>query len=357
MGPFNFPLFPPEASTQAGQTDLLFVILILISGFFASIVVVLIVYWGLKYRRGKAADRSNPPLSNTKLEIGWMAGLLVLAMGTYTWATIMYYHITNPPKGAMEIYVTGRQWMWKFQHPEGQREIDVLHVPAGRDVRLIMTSEDVIHDFFVPAFRLKYDVIPGRYTNLWFNATKTGEYHLFCSQYCGTNHAWMAGTIIVMEPRDYAAWLSGAGQVAGAGAQAGGAALPPAQAGEQLFTQMGCASCHVSGAGTTAPSLNGLFGNPVTLADGSTVTADENYIRESILLPQRKIVAGYGPVMPSYQGRVTEDQLVQFVAYIKSLASSGGGAGATPGVAATPASGAATPGGAATPASGASPTP
>ena len=308
----DLPFFAPQASTIAGQVDLLLLALIGLSSVFTLIVVALIAYFGIKYRRGRAADRSQPPIGNVKLELSWMAGLLVLAVGTFTWASLIYLRSFNPPDKSLDIYVIGRQWMWKFQHQEGPREIDTLHVPVDRPVRLIMTSQDVIHSLYIPAFRLKYDVIPGRYTNLYFEANQTGEYHIFCTEYCGTNHSQMRGTVIVMEPRDYQNWLSGST-----------ASAPLSQAGQDLFTQLGCSSCHAAGASVRAPSLAGLFGSQAPLEGGGSVTADESYIRESIFFPQKKIVAGYDPIMPTYEGRITEEQMLQLVAYIKSL---GGGA-------------------------------
>jgi cytochrome c oxidase subunit 2 len=307
----ELPFFPTEASTVAGQVDLLLVALLALGVFFTIIIMALIVYFGIKYRRGKQADRSNPPLGNTKMELGWVFGLLVLSAGAFVWATVIYFHMSTPPQDTMDIFVVGKQWMWKFQHQEGQREINVLHVPLGRPVRLIMTSEDVIHSFYVPAFRLKRDVLPGRYTYLWFQATKTGEFHLFCAEYCGTDHAKMTGTVIVMEPRQFQDWLGGTQTV-----------VSLSQAGEQLFQQFGCTSCHTAGAAVLAPSLDGLFGSTVSLSDGGSVVADENYIRESLFFPQKKIVAGFDPIMPSYEGRLTEEQVLDLIAYIKSLGSS-----------------------------------
>lgn len=307
----DLPIFPVEASTVALQVDLLLTALVALSGFFTLVVLVLMVYFGFKYRRGRSVDRSNPPTGNVKMELGWIFGLLVLSVGTFTWATIQFFNMRRPPENPLEVSVVGQQWMWKFQHPDGQREIDELHVPVGRPVRLTMASQDVIHSFYVPAFRLKYDVIPGRFTHMWFEATKTGEFHIFCAEYCGTNHAQMTGTITVMEPREYQEWLSD---------QRVGASL--AATGERLFTQLGCTGCHVAGAGERAPQLEGIFGTEVQLQSGETVTVDENYIRESIIFPQRKIVAGYEPIMPTFEGRVSEEQILELIAYIRSL---GGG--------------------------------
>jgi len=310
----DLPFLPPQASTVAGQVDLLFLVLVLLATFFTSIVLILIVFFGIRYRGGKVADRSNPPTTSLKVELGWVFGLLVLVMGTYFWAAIQYFNMFRPPERTQDIYVLGLQWMWKFQHPEGIQEINTLHIPVGRDIRLIMISEDVIHSFYVPEFRLKYDVIPGRYTNLFFQATKPGTYNIFCAEFCGTEHSKMIGQVIVMDPSDYENWLSSGGAVA----------QPIASSGEQLFQEFGCDGCHVTGVGTIAPSLDGLFGKQETLQDGQTVIADESYIRESILLPQEKIVAGYQPVMPTYEGQISEEQLVQLVEYIKGLGASSG---------------------------------
>jgi cytochrome c oxidase subunit II len=319
-----FNWFPEQASTIAGQVDLLLIVLTALGGFFTMIVVLLIIYFGVRYRRGSHVDRSEPPTTSLKVEIAWVLGLLILGMGTYTWAAIQYFNMMRPPGNALEVYALGMQWMWQFQHPQGQREINELHVPVGTPVRVIMISQDVIHSLYIPAFRLKFDVLPGRYTDLWFEATKPGEYHLFCAEYCGTLHAGMIGRVVVMEPAGYQDWLSGV--------QAG---APLTESGEQLFTQLGCSSCHAPESDVRAPNLIGFFGQPVVLEDGSTVIADESYIRESILFPMRKIVAGYEPVMPSYEGRISEAQLVELVSYIKSLGeagiSQGGGPEPTPG--------------------------
>jgi len=226
----------------------------------------------------------------------------------FAWGSLIYFQEARPPKGSMQIYVVAKQWMWKFEHETGQRVIDQLHVPIGRDIRMVMSSQDVIHSFFVPAFRIKTDVLPGRYTETWFRPTKTGTYHLFCSQYCGTNHSAMVGEVIVMEPAAFQAWLS-----------TGGDSGSLASNGQQLFQALGCPTCHRSDTQGRGPNLAGIFGRPVLLDDGRTLVADENYIRESILNPGAKIVAGFKPIMPSFQGQVSEDDLMALVAYIKSL--------------------------------------
>jgi cytochrome c oxidase subunit 2 len=229
-------------------------------------------------------------------------------MVMFVWGAIIYFDIYNPPNDALEIGIVGRQWMWKAQHAEGQREINELHVPVGQAVKLTMTSEDVIHDVFLPAFRIKQDVLPGRYTTLWFQATKAGEYPLFCAQYCGTQHSGMVGRVVVLEPAEFEKWLSG-----------GATGVSMIDQGASLFKRFGCETCHGAGGTSQGPSLAGLFGKTVKLQEGTTVTADENYIRESILDPRAKIVAGYQPIMPTFKGLVSEEGLLQLIAYIKSL--------------------------------------
>jgi cytochrome c oxidase subunit 2 len=224
---------------------------------------------------------------------------------------VIYVEFRRPPLDTLDIYVIGKQWMWKSQQPNGLKEINELHVPIGRNVKLILASEDVIHNFSIPAFRTKMDVMPGHYNTLWFRPTKTGRYHFFCSQYCGTNHAVMGGWVTVMQPSEYAAWLSGSA----------GANADPVVTGEKLFVEKACSTCHYPDGKGRAPSLNGVFGKKVQLADGSIVTADESYIRESILTPNAKIVAGFQPLMPTFQGQLTEEQLLGLIAYVKSLGS------------------------------------
>jgi cytochrome c oxidase subunit 2 len=229
----------------------------------------------------------------------------------FAWGASLYFHLSYPPANALNLYVVGKQWMWKIQHPEGRREINELHVPVGQPIKLTMTSEDVIHSFFVPAFRTKMDVVPGRYTTLWFEATKAGEYHLFCAEYCGTSHSLMIGRVVVMEPVQYQEWLSG-----------GSSQEPLTVAGERLFQQLGCDTCHRADSRARGPVLEGLFGKSVQLQGGQTVIADEAYIRESILNPNAKLVTGYQPLMPTFQGLVSEEGILQILAYIKSLRTS-----------------------------------
>ena len=304
----GFPLFPEQASTMAARVDALFYFLVAVTVFFAALIFFMIVVFAVKYRRRSEDERPRPIEGNFWLEILWSAIPLGLTMVMFVWGAIIYFDIYNPPDDALEISVVGRQWMWKAQHPTGQSEINELHVPVGQAVKLTMTSEDVIHDVFLPAFRVKQDVLPGRYTTLWFQATKAGEYPLFCSQYCGTQHSGMVGRVVVLEPAEFEKWLSG-----------GATGLSMIDQGASLFKRFGCETCHGAGGTSQGPSLAGLFGKTVKLQGGTTVTADENYIRESILEPRAKIVAGYQPIMPTFKGLVSEEGLLQLIAYIKSL--------------------------------------
>lgn len=299
---------PEQASSIAGQVDALFFFLVAVAAFFAGLIFLLVTVFALKYRRRTEGERPAAIHGSLILETLWTAIPLAIALAIFVWGAYLYFVMWRPPAAAMEIFVVGKQWMWKLQHPGGQREINELHVPLGRPVKLTMTSEDVIHSFFVPAFRIKADVVPGKYTSVWFEATKTGEYHLFCSQYCGTSHALMGGRIVVLEPAEYERWLTG-----GVTEES----LPAA--GEKLFGRLGCNTCHKPDGTGRGPSLVGKFGKPQKLTTGESVLVDETYVRESILNPQAKIAAGYPPIMPTFKGLVTEEQLVQLLAYLKSL--------------------------------------
>ncbi len=303
----NFPLFPEQASTIAKHVDALYLFLVLITTFFSLLVGLLIVFFAVKYR--KTPNRTSEQIHGSMLlEVVWTAIPLAISMVIFVWAAFLYYHMQRPPKDAMEIYGVGKQWMWKFEHQGGQREINSLHVPTGRPVKVTLISQDVIHDFFVPEFRVKTDVLPNRFTYTWFEATTPGTYHLFCSQYCGTKHSAMIGEVVVMKPEDFEAWLS-----------SGKAEGSLASSGEKLFQQLGCITCHRGDSGARGPNLPGLYGRSVRLTDDRTVLADDNYIRESILNPNAKIVSGFQPIMPTFQGVVKEDDLVQLIAYIKSM--------------------------------------
>lgn len=310
----NLPLFPERASTVAGQVDSLYFFLVGVSGFFATAIALLIVFFSVRYRRRETRELAPTSAGALPLEIAWTVIPFLIAMFIFVWAASLFVSMRRAPDNALQVYVVGRRWMWKVQHLEGRREIDELHVPIGRPILLTMTSEDVIHDFFVPAFRVKQDVVPGRYTTMWFEATKAGTYHLFCAEYCGTQHSHMIGQVIAMEPADYQAWLAGA---------TGGAAtgVSMAEAGRDLFVQLGCETCHKTGDQGRGPSLAGIAGTRVELADGGAVVADDSYLRESILDSQAKVVRGFQPIMPTYKGLVSEDQLVQLIEYIKSLGS------------------------------------
>ncbi|MDQ6621358.1 MAG: cytochrome c oxidase subunit II [Pseudomonadota bacterium] len=307
-------LLPAAASTLAPRVDALFYVVLAVTGVVAVAIGGLIIVLSIRYRAGSNTTRESPgPQRESKvrrwLEIGWIATPLALFLGAFAWGSQLYIVRSTAPSDAMEIDVVAKQWIWKAQHRSGQREINELHVPRGMPVKLLMTSQDVIHSFFVPAFRVKQDVLPGRYTMLWFNATQNGEFHLFCTEYCGTDHSRMGGSIIVMDPPQFAAWLRDQGQTSSMSAR-----------GSALFRELGCSGCHGANASVHAPSLDGLYGRPVPLADGRVVTADERYLRDSILLPQKEVAAGYEPIMPSFAGQIDEDDLLDLIAYIKSLA-------------------------------------
>jgi len=307
----GIPLFPTQASTLAPEIDNLYFGILAITAFFALVVVILVVFFAIKYR-DETGDKVGAPITGSvPLELGWSLIPFIIAIGIFVWASIVFFHIVRAPDQTLEVYSTGKRWMWRFQHADGQREINQLHVPVGRPVRVIFTSEDVLHDLFIPAFRVKADAVPGRYSAIWFQATKPGEYHLFCAEYCGTRHSGMIGTVYVMEPADYQAWLSGGG-----GLNAGGTLQ---QQGEQLFTQLACVTCHLADGTGRGPSLVGVYGSTVTLENGSTVTADETYLRESILTSQAKTVKGYQQLMPTFQGLVSEDGVAGLIQYIKSM--------------------------------------
>jgi cytochrome c oxidase subunit 2 len=302
------PLFPEAASTMATRVDALYFFLLGLGAFFSLLIAGLIVYYALRFRRRSPRAIGAQLHGNLMLELAWTAIPLLITMVIFVWGADLYFAMSRPPDDSLNVYVVAKQWMWKFQHLDGQREINELHVPAGRDVRLIATSEDVIHDWFVPAFRVKADVLPGRYVNIWFRATKPGRYHLFCAEYCGTKHSGMIGEVVVMEPRDYQVWLSG-----------GETGRTLASAGERLFVDLACNTCHRPDSQGRGPVLNGLIGRTVMLQSGESIVADEAYIRESILNPSAKITAGYQPIMPTFQGLVTEEQLLQLIEYVKSL--------------------------------------
>jgi cytochrome c oxidase subunit 2 len=303
----NFPLFPERASTMAGRVDALYFFLLLVSVFFSVLIAGAIVVFAIRFRRRSPDEMPQPIHGSLALELAWSIIPLLIVIFIFLWSADLFVASRRVPTGHMEIQVVGKRWMWKLQHLTGQREINELHVPIGVPVKLTLTSEDVIHSFFVPAFRLKQDAVPGRYATAWFQATNPGRYHLFCAEYCGTKHSGMIGQVVVMEPAAFQTWL------------AGGATGSPAAEGQKLFESLACNTCHRADSLGRGPRLEGLFGRPVTLASGETVVADADYIRESIVTPAARITAGYQPIMPTFQGLVSEEQLMQLVAYIQSL--------------------------------------
>lgn len=324
----RLPFLPPQATNMAGEVDTIFIVLLALTVFFASIVFALVIMAAVRYRRRAHGDIGQPlKLKSSKPEWGGMAFLGVLAFGMFLWSGATYVRMFNPPADAVPVFVTGRMWMWKAQHENGVREQNALHVEVGKPVKLIMTSEDVIHSFYVPAFRIHTDLVPGRYTTQWFTPTEVGSYRLLCSEYCGTGHGIMGGEVVVMNSADFQAWMT----------SMGGSGATGAVAGEQLFQAQGCIACHTGVQGAPAPKLAGLFGTQVTLESGQTVTADANYIQESILNPTAKVHKGYQPIMPSYQGRLSEEQVFALVQYVESLGEGGAAApGPTPAGTATP---------------------
>jgi cytochrome c oxidase subunit 2 len=311
----NFPLWPVRASSEAGNVDALYIFLVALSAFMCVAIFAMILVFATKYRRRRGVEAEQIEGSSA-LEITWSIIPLGIFMAIFVWGAVIYFYERTPPRDAAEVYVVAKQWMWKLQHQEGPREINELHVPVGRNVKLIMTSQDVIHSFYVPAFRIKQDVLPGRYTVEWFRATKPGVYHLFCAEYCGTQHSGMVGSIVVLEPAQYEAWING------------GSTGPLSATGEKIFAELGCVTCHRADVQGRGPNLQGVFGKPVQLEDGRTVTADENYLRECILDPGAKRVKGFQPIMPTFQGLVSEEQVNALVAYIKSISAMKPGAGA-----------------------------
>jgi cytochrome c oxidase subunit II len=297
-----------SASDVGRSVDAIFWALTAVCGFMVLLLGVLILYFCIRYHRRSQAPRTLSSVSQTPIEIAWVAIPLLIFLGLFVWAGVVFFHMSRPPDDALEIHVVGKQWMWKIQHPDGRREINELHLPVGRPVVLLMISQDVIHSFYVPAFRTKQDVLPGRYSRSWFVPTKTGVYHLFCAEYCGTEHSRMVGKVHVLEPAEYASWLAREAEPKSVVAS-----------GERLFLSRGCAGCHVAGGPIRSPLLEGIFRKPVALANGTTIIADERYLRDSILLPNEHVVAGYDPVMPTFQGQLAEEEVLQLIAYLKSL--------------------------------------
>jgi cytochrome c oxidase subunit 2 len=308
----DLPLWPIAASAHAARVDWLMAAFSVLMVALTAPVFILIVVFAIRYRRGRPADRAHRPSRNVAVETSWTVLPFLATLAFFVYAAVLYLDLGRPPADSLVVDVIAKQWMWTFEHPGGQREIDDLHVPVGRDVRLTMTSQDVIHSFFVPALRIKQDVIPGRYTSLWFRADRPGVYALRCSQFCGMDHSLMVGRVFVLAAGDYADWLRRAGT-----------AGDLASRGKAMFETLGCGGCHGPAARIRAPSLAGLYGAPVPLDGGRVITADDQYIRDSILDPGRDVVAGYAPVMPTYAGQMSEAEVLELVAYVKSLAPPG----------------------------------
>jgi len=305
----NMPFWPARASAAASSVDALYIFLTVVSALMVMLIFTMVIVFAVRFRR-RAGRHAEQIEGSHALEITWSIIPFCVFMVFFVWGAVVYFREHTPPRDAAEVYTVAKQWMWKFEHQEGQRELNELHVPVGRDIKMIMISQDVIHSFYVPAFRIKQDVLPGRYTTIWFRPTQPGTYHLFCAEYCGTLHSGMIGSVVVMEPRHYEAWLGG------------GSNQPLAVTGQKLFAELGCSTCHRFDVQGRGPNLIGVYGKPVLLEDGRTVSADENYIRESILIPNAKIVNGFKPIMPTFQGQVSDDQLNALVAYVKSLGQS-----------------------------------
>ncbi len=303
----DFPLFPEQASTVAPLVDNLYLFLVAVTGGVSLLIWIVIFYFAIKYRRrpdNELAQEQEPPAF---LEMTWTVIPLVIFLGIFVAGAWVFLRMQVVPSNAIEVYATGRQWMWKFQHPTGQREINELHVPVGRTVKITMASEDVIHSLWFPSFRVKTDVLPNRYRTMWFEATKTGRFHIFCAEYCGTQHSGMIGSVVVMEPTDYQRWL------------AGGTEGSLASQGEKLFQKYACNTCHMDVGTGRGPVLSGSYGKTRPLVGGASVVVDDNYIRESILNPQAKIAAGFQPIMPTFQGQVSEEDLIRLLSYVKSI--------------------------------------
>jgi len=302
-----FETIPEQASTFAPRVDLLYYLLTIGSIVITIAIAIGLAYLAARYRRIDGVERESHALHSPLLEITWTVIPLIVLLGIFAWGAKLYADYQRPPDGAMQIDVVGKQWMWKIQHPNGKREVNSLHIPVGRPIRLNMTSQDVLHAFYVPVFRVKNDVIPGRFSSLWFEATKTGTFHLFCAEYCGTDHSLMGGSVTVLTEEDYVEWL------------AGGPKKSPVDAGEFLFSQLGCATCHNSNPDSRGPDMTGVFGSMVTLTTGETRNADDEWLRESILEPSKAIVEGYTPLMPSFVNQLSAEDVNNLIAYIKSI--------------------------------------
>lgn len=327
----NYPFAPPSASNFSGEYDLLFYALVLLTTFFTALVGVLVLVFAIRYRQGTKVNRARPVHEHMPLELTWSVIPLLLGLVMFFWGAKVFVNMRTPPPDATEIYCIGKQWMWHFQHSNGVRENDVLHIPVGKPIKLTMISQDVLHAMYIPAFRVQYHVVPGRYTMIWFTATKPGEYHLFCNMYCGTQHSEMVGSVVAMEPKAFAQWLANGGNDA--------APMTLEQAGAKAFSARGCGNCHVGTDTERAPTLYGIAGKPRRMQDGGTAVADDAYLRESILNPYNRLNAGYAQTMPVYMNEITEEEVLALIAYMKGL----GGTPPAPGSATAPAT-ASTPG-------------
>jgi cytochrome c oxidase subunit 2 len=306
-------LFPEQASSFAAEVDALYIFIVAVSAFFTVAVALAVLFFAFKYRRRHAEEVGAHIEGSLPLELAWSIIPTLIAMVMFVWGAKLFYELRRPPDEALQIYAVGKQWMWKFQHAGGQREINELHVPMGRPVKVFVTSEDVLHDLYFPAFRTKIDAIPGRYTQLWFTATKPGRYHIFCAEYCGTKHSGMIGSVVVMEPAQYQSWLAG-----------GGSEGTMAERGARLFQDLACNTCHLESGQGRGPSLNNIMGTSVELLSGGPVVVDEAYLRESILNSQAKVVRGFTPLMPTFQGLISEEGLAALIEHIKSLSPQAG---------------------------------
>ena len=305
---FGIPIFPEQASTFAADVDALYFFILATCAFFAIAVSIAVVYFGIRYHKKHDGEIGARIEGSLPLELLWSVIPTIIAMVMFGWGASVFYHLRRPPAEAMHIYAVGKQWMWKFQHLEGQREINELHIPAGQPIKITLSSEDALHSLYFPAFRTKIDAIPGRYTELWFEAQTPGQYHIFCAEYCGTNHSGMIGTVTVLEPAKYQAWLQG-------GSNDG----TLAQRGAKLFNDLACSTCHLDSGQGRGPTLADIVGTTVALQDGSSVVVDEAYLRESLLNSQAKVVKGFQPLMPTFQGLVSEENLVALIEHVKSL--------------------------------------
>jgi cytochrome c oxidase subunit 2 len=315
----NYPVAPPSASNFASEYDLVFYGLVILTVVFTAIVAFFVLLFAIKYKQGTKIDRSRPVHEHLPLELTWSVIPLLLGLVMFFLGAKLFVKMRTPPKDAMEVFVIGKQWMWHIQHSNGVRENNTLHVPIGVPVKLTMISQDVLHAFYIPAFRVQYHVVPGRYTMEWFTATKPGEYHLFCGMYCGTQHSEMVGTVVAMEQKDFARWLANGGNNV--------QPMTMEQSGAKAFAARGCANCHTGKDTERAPTLYGLYGRQSRMQDGQVMNVDDAYLRESILNPWNRITAGYINTMPVYADQISEEEVLSLIAYMKSI---GGPAAATP---------------------------